>query len=514
VSGAACRAPLYQEAAIDTPRFSRRRLGGRLVAAASVAAVGTVIGVTVMAGDDIDPTGESDSTPGVQRAVDAAPDGGVIAIPAGAVIRCTAPITLGGRRKSLVGPGELRFTDGVGDDVALRVTGDGSRVHQVSVTNPRELSSSRGIGIAAHDVVISECWVDRFAYGIVVAADGEWMRTRIMGNRVSNVLGGGGGRGSTSTAGEDRGDGITVWGAQASVVGNVVTAKPGTDARIGIHAEGLQDQEQDTPQHSDAMVTITANVVSGTFRRCIVFEEIDNGTITANTVADGTWWGIAVIEGTGSVVADNTIRVTRSVQDDQGSAHAPLRCGLQLYGGSGHTVSGNTVSVSGVADAFVSLTDLSGRPPTDILVTDNNCRTTGRGQVTRGVVMLGDDGPVRPRLRGNAFVGAAEVGIYLGSAHRPDVSGNTIVGASGCQHGVFGDNDANSGAIVAGNRVVGAGTGIALYGLTNVVLSANVMEGCPIAVDLLGCTGGVVLGSMAIDAATPVANAADNQVLP
>lgn len=465
--------------------------------------------VVVLTGDGFDPSGAGDSAQSIQRQIDDAPDGALISVPAGAVLTSTQTITLSGAGQSLVGPGELRFTD-LTDGVALRVTGDGCRVELLTVTNPDE-TLERGIEIAASDVTVTDCVVDRFRYGIVVAAEGEWLNTRIINNRVTNVVGAGGGRGSDSRDGEDRGDGITVWGAQATVVGNVVYAKPGTDARIGIHAEGLGDVKTRATAHSEAMVTISGNVVTGPFRRCIVFEEISNGTIVGNTVADATWWSLAVIGGTGCVVADNTVRWTRTGDDDQGSAYSPTRAPVHVYGGTGHSVSGNAVTVSGVADAFVVVYTLEDtEQPTDVRIAGNTCRTTGDGECGIGIAMLGDPGPVRPKLQGNTLVGMTDQGIYLGAATGTEVSGNTVVGGAGCERGIFGDNPVNSGVIVLGNRVVGCDTGIALYSQTAAVVSTNVVEDCPTAVDLFSSTGVVLVANLGGGAATPVANLGAN----
>lgn len=496
------------EDVIDGERRISRRAFGIGTAGAAAAAVGVVV---VLAGDGLDPSGAGDSAAAIQNKIDAAPDGALISVPAGAVLTSTATITLSGTGKSLIGPGELRFSD-LTDGVALRVTGPGSRVEMVTVTNPEE-TLERGIEIAAHDVTVTDCVVDRFRYGIVVAAEGEWLNARIINNRVTNVVGAGGGRGSDSRDGEDRGDGITVWGAQATVVGNIVYAKPGTDARIGIHAEGLGDVKVTATPHSESMVTISGNVVTGGFRRCIVFEEISNGTIVGNTVADATWWALALIGGTGCIVADNTVRYTRAAEDDQGSAYSPVRSAVLVYGGTGHSVAGNTVAVSGVADSFVTVYTLDGERPTDVRIAGNNCRTTGDGRCDTGISMAGSPGPVRPKLQGNTVVGMTDQGIYLGEATGAEVSGNTVIGGKGCQRGVFGDNPANSGVLVLGNRVVGCTAGIALYSQTAGVVSANVVEDCGTAIDLFTSKGVVLVGNVAVGADTDVDNLGSNSLV-
>ena len=493
----------------DNRRLSRRALG---IGAAGVAIA--TVGVTVaLTGEGIDPSGETDSARAIQDRIRDAPPGAVIAIPPGSVLRCDETVVLSGENTTLTGPGELRFTGG-GAATAVRVTGRGCRLDQVVVSDP-DGRYSRGIEIAADDVTVHDCVVRGFEYGIVVAAEGEWVDTRILGNRVLDVRGAGGGRGSDSRDGEDRGDGITVWGARAVVSGNVVTAAAGTDARIGIHGEGLGDvKERDVP-HADAMVTITGNVVTGPFRRCLVLEEIDDGVITGNTVADATWWGIAVIAGTGCLVTGNTVRYTRAAEDDQGLAYSPVRSPLVVYGGSGHTLADNTVTVTGVADNHITLLTLGEERPTDVSVSGNNCRTDGDGTCVSGIVLAGTTGPVRPKLRDNTLVGVTGIGVYLGRSTSPEVRGNTVVAAEGgAQHGVLADTPESDRALVVANRVVGCATGIGLYEQTAAVVATNVVEDCVTAVDLFESSGVVVVGNVVAGSGAPVANAGANQVLP
>lgn len=478
--------------------------------AATVAGAGAAV---LLVGDGIDPTGGADSALSIQQRIDDAPDGAVIAIPPGAVLRCTQTVTLNGTGKTLLGPGELRFTGGDNGMVALRVTGDRSRVHLVSVTNEDD-GFGRALEIAANDVTVEGCVVDRFMYGIVVAADGEWVDTRILGNRVINVVGAGGGRGSDSREGEDTGDGITVWGARATVTGNIVSALPGTDARIGIHAEGLRDIAEEDRGHSDAMVTITANVVTGPFRRCIVLEEIDHGTVVGNTVADATWWCLALIGGKGCLVSGNTVRYTRTAEDDQGRSYSPARSAVLVYAGEGHTVSGNTIAVLGAADAFVTLYTLLGSRPTDVLVADNNCRTEGEGTCDFGVTVAGEPGAERPRIRGNSLIGVSSTGVYLGQATAPEVAGNVIVGAAGAERGIFGDSPENDAALLVGNRISRCTTGISLFSQSAAVVSVNLVSDCGAAIDLFGSSGVVLTGNVSLRSGDTVQNAGANQVLP
>ena len=62
----------------------------------------------------------------------------------------------------------------------------------------------------------------------------------------------------------------------------------------------------------------------------------------------------APLKKVSSPVADNAIRYTRTAEDDQGSAYSPTRTAVLVFAGAGHTVAGNTVTVHGEAQAFIT----------------------------------------------------------------------------------------------------------------------------------------------------------------
>ena len=148
----------------------------------------------------------------------------------GDVIAMDATIRID-RRLHLRGRGELRFVGGVEAAPALKLIVSGSSVTGVRVSYAGPTASSTGerntaISIWASDVLIDGVTVDGFQNGIAVQPSGEFEGVVISGCHVLNIVGSGGGRGSASSAGEDRGDGITVWGARSAVVGNIVSAAP------------------------------------------------------------------------------------------------------------------------------------------------------------------------------------------------------------------------------------------------------------------------------------------------
>ena len=428
----------------------------------------------VLAGPGIDPSGQTLSTDGVRAFIAGMPADGVrvIEVPAGSVIQLDGTIEIPGRT-IVRGGGELRWTGGIAQSAALSVVGDNVQITGVTLTNPNELGSAEGdrnygIEVKASDVRVIGNHVESFQNGIAVRYGGEYHDIVIANNRVKDVVGVGGGPESTENLGEDRGDGIVVWGAQATVTGNVVNAKPGTDARVGIHTESITLENVADAPHSASMVTISDNVVYGTFRRSIVSENVAHTTITGNTVADATWWGIAIIlQSHDSVVSGNTVIYTRTPTDGQGQNYNPQRAPIMVYGGVQRAlVTGNSLLVADGARArgYVVLQAAGEQIPTDITV-DGNTGATEGGDVEDGVATVGT---VRGlRVTDNRFSGFTSLGVAVGGNSDFVVDRNELRGAdaqAGVQatsragritdniiRGVRDDVDAPDGVIVEGN---------------------------------------------------------------
>lgn len=378
-------------------------------------------GAHVLRGPDIDPTGTNISTEGVRDFIDHVADAEgvrVIEIPSGAVIRLDGPVEIPANT-ILRGGGELRWTSGIENAPALSVVGDNVEITGVTLTNPEELGAAEGernygIEIRASDVRILGNHIELFQNGIAVRQGGEYHDIVIANNRVKDVIGAGGGRNSDADSGEDRGDGIVVWGAQATITGNIVNAKDGTDARIGIHAEDTTVGNTEDAPHSAAMVSIVGNVVYGPFRRSIVSENVANVTISANTVADATWWGIAVIlQSHDNIVTGNTIVHTREEADNQGQNYSPLRAPVMVYGGVERTrISNNSIvaEAGSAASAFVVTQSQGEAVPTDITV-DGNTAFNQDGAVQDGFAAYGDT--QRLTVTANSLAGFSANGISL-----------------------------------------------------------------------------------------------------
>lgn len=465
---------------------------------------------------DTDLTGTADATAALQTIIDQEPKGSEIVIPAGAVLRCTAGIVLPDG-KHLSGPGELRFTDGIAHAAAITVTGSGSRIQRLRMTNPGLLGSQSqtgdnpyAINIKAHNVEVSDCLIDSFQSGIAVDPYGEWYDTRILNNRVLNVLGAGDGPDDqTSTLGEDRGDGIVTWGAAATIIGNEVACRAGSDARIGIHCEALADREQDSGSSPNSHYTVADNTVRGQFRRGIAVEDITHATIVNNTVSDSTWWGIGVSRCNDVRVSGNTITYSRAANQLQGQSYSPRRAPVMVYGSTQNSaIMDNTISVTGDADAFIAF---SGVAMDDQAIgcqaIRNECASTDSGITRLGVeVVYGQD----CRIDGNELNRFISNGIVFWHSTRPSARTNSVRRTAGREQvGILFENEGGTVATdttTVGNVVTGFANGILDTGATagDINHVENSITSCTTGINLFGREGssGSLRGNRFTDVAT------------
>ena len=306
-------------------------------------------------------------------------------VPGGYVFQVTRPLKLG-KKMRVQGGGELRFTAGIAKHAAITVTADECEFDGVVITNSNLLQSNTGdrnVGILFRASVgtVTRSTIRQFQNGIQVESTGEYHDFIISNNRILDCIGAGGGPSQNSSYGEDRGDGITVWGCAATIVGNLVTAKAGQDCRIGIHLEGLADYHAESFPLQDNMCTVVGNVVRGSFRRSIVSENVNNSTITGNTVEGAKWWGIAIIRSLACSVTGNTVIIDRAETDGTGSSWEPIHAGIAVYGGAVQCViSGNTIDLTrGHAQAAISL---QGSDVDSAVAAKQQAKTNGTAQVT------------------------------------------------------------------------------------------------------------------------------------
>jgi hypothetical protein len=411
-------------------------------------------------------------------------------------------------------------------------------VQGMKLLNPSSVGLPTGtrqiaIFVDANEVGVLGNFIEGWQNGVVVNDQGptgtavkERRNIRIHFNRVKDVVGVGGGPSSDSEYGEDRADGIVSWGAQVSIVGNVVNAKPGTDARIGIHVEQLYGTEIEPTAHDSALATISGNVVTGTFRRGIVDEMVKCSTITGNVVADATWWGITLARVEDGVVADNTVLWTRTAADNQGSHWSPDRAAIMVYGSCvGARIVNNTCLVAATADlpSFIQLHNVVenvGDSPADTVVTGNTVHVDAGGKIDIGIDVQGKttntlvesnhlDGPMRigihviegdqdVQISNNVVEGGiTDSGVFVYKSSRVLLSGNTIK-VSGkraiyCEYG-----GSPESVICTGNTLVntGAAAGVTALSIINAgtagcVVASNHIDNFDVGCQFFGTTATV-----------------------
>ncbi|HXH36095.1 MAG TPA: right-handed parallel beta-helix repeat-containing protein [Plantibacter sp.] len=461
---------------------------------------GATPGERVLEGVGIDPSGATVSTVAASRWFAALPAGTTVVVRGGDVIALDATLRID-RRIDIRGGGELRFVGGIAGAPALKLITDGTTVSGVRITytgGAASTSGERNVGIDIHasDVVIDGVTIDGFQNGIIIRPSGEYGGVVVTNCHVLGVTGAGGGTGSDSSAGEDRGDGVTIWGARATIVGNIIAAAPGADARIGIHAEGLPDYASDPGPWADAMITISGNVVTGPFRRGVALEGVSHAVVSANTVSDATWWGIGVFDTRSVAIIGNTVRWTRTAAETPGSAWKPSRCPIMVYrDAQAITVEANLIEIRGDAAAAIMLFSA---PPigstaqvgaTDAVISDNVVRLAA-GTCPIGIAM---DRAIRPIVSGNRLTVSLAAGVVGGVLSYlcvdAMVSGNSVSGAATTSgYGVH--HQGASSIVVTGNRIDRIRVGVAVINCTEgATIVANTARGCEYGLDTYGTTG-------------------------
>lgn len=438
----------------------------------------------------------------------------VIVVPEGATLHHPADWSLDledgiiiNKALRMTGGGLLNFTDGITQKAGLQCIVDGCEFIGLRLANPNQLQSDSGdrnygIEVLANEVLVQNCELDRFQNGIAVRSSGEFHNIRILGNRVKDCIGAGGGADDTPAGvGEDRGDGIVVWGAQATIQGNVVNAMAGQDCRVGIHAEGLPGAAAVAAPHSDALIQVSGNVIYGPFRRGIVNENTRGFTASSNVVADATWWALASVEGAeNSSFTGNSVIWTRTAADNHGASWAPVRAPLCFYGtGRSCVMADNTVwaAAGSEMDAVIvvngpSATRMhlhSAARGNHFVTEDGTATVTGAGllctgfaegftfadNILQGAMLRGayvpDADSVDITLRGNLLEADSPTFSTDGIRHngpRLRVEGNEL---RNFEEGIEAAN-ATSGW-VRNNCVVAATNGINLFGSSGVVVTGN-----------------------------------------
>ncbi|MGD8162420.1 hypothetical protein [Pantoea sp. FN0307] len=202
------------------------------------------------------------------------------------------------------------------------------------------------VDIQADFCVIEGCTMINQVNAVIAGSIFRAHGSRIINNNFLDCLG---------VGLEERGDAVSIWGSGTVIAHNYASCKEGTDGRIAFHAEAPVTSNSGRA-HFDAQHTIMANNLAyGPFRRHFVMEGITNGTAIGNISLGGaTWWGEAYIMCT-NVLAENTIKYTRTSADTQGANWAPKRGAICVQNWSYNvSIRSNVVMDEGsVGDGFI-----------------------------------------------------------------------------------------------------------------------------------------------------------------
>lgn len=316
--------------------------------------------------------GKTDDTVAWHRAAESGRD-----IVAKASYLISDTIVLAKAGVQVTGGGRLIATRAMRDKPLLHSRADNCLIQGLRLDNPTESQAATGsIGIAiqisAHGCQIVGNVIDSFQNGIVISADGEYFDNVIRSNEVRNIIGAGAGPGDAkSPFGEDRGDGIVSWGSRTQIIDNQVSAKPGTDARIGIHVEGMGVYKRRRPTaDDDSGAEIVGNTVRGPFRRGIANEGLSNVRISNNDLPGGyAWWGIAVTQSASNTeVSGNRITFDRTMDNLSGAAWSFWPAAIQIAGFGPDSSIGrvvvrdNVINVTRGGGAGIQYQNAGGRP--------------------------------------------------------------------------------------------------------------------------------------------------------
>lgn len=441
-----------------------------------------------------DPSGESDATAAVQRWAAA---GGALSLPAGMRFAVSDTIILGRAQSWISGRGTLIARTGLAGKPLLVIRADDCIVDGIVLENPDRLRTvdgepTYGILIRGHRNRIHGCIVRDFQMCLATDATGEFYDNSFVSNHC-RVLGAGK---DSDRQGENRGDGITDWGARAKIIGNTLEAAPGqggrNDCRIGIHVEALTFYARDhSGADMDAGSEIIGNIVvpsadgTGRFRRCYSIEGVAHTRMIGNYGRGWTWNGIWLVGSSdGSIVSDNTLHQDLRRPTGAGAAWNPSYAGILVYANDGVTlrdvqVRGNLIEMAGGSqDSGIRVQSVRGRVE-NVMVANNTCIAPATmGDDVSGILVVEADDV---QIAGNRVKGGWNNGIRLLSSQRVSVEECTISGTRGfaitaqatrvrlrigrntiadCGQGI--ESVGNAGSVIDGNYV----TGVKGYGIS------------------------------------------------
>ncbi len=434
-----------------------------------------------------DPSGKTDATAAVQRWAAA---GGMLTLPAGSRFAVSDTIVVSQAGTWISGRGALVARTGLAGKSLLTVRADDCIVDGIVLENPDRLRTidgepTYGILICGDRNRIEGCIVRDFQMCLATSATGEFYDNSFLSNHC-RVLGAGDDR---KQQGENRGDGITDWGARAKIIGNTVEAASGqgthNDCRIGIHVENLSSYAQNNGgTDAGAGSEIIGNIVvpspdgTGRFRRCYSIEGITHARLIGNYGRGWTWNGVWLVGASnGSIVADNILYQDLRRMLANGASWNPSRAAILVYANDGVTlrdvqVRGNLVElVGGTQDCGIRVQSARGRVE-NVMISNNTCISLAAlGDDVSGILVVE---AVDVQITGNRVKGGWNTGIRLLSSQQISIDGCTVSGARGF---AIAAQATRTRLRITRNTLSDCGQGIESVGNAGSVIDGNCLAG-------------------------------------
>lgn len=502
---------------------------GRLTTTIASVSGGNAV-LTAAAGASVTSTAKfrygTDDSAAIQTAVDT---NNTVVFPDGIYISDQITIATAGQRLIGLG-GEIITKSATMSQLSLiQVNAERVTLHGLKLWNPDEQGATTGernygIEIKSNFVRVENCTVRRFQQGIVVRADGEYYSNIITGNHVLENIGAGSGDDLGVAVGEDRGDGITNWGATAIITNNLVTVAPGNDCRIGIHSEGLLGSHAvGTFVYEEMGTVIEGNIVlgntdiakNGRWRRGIVCENVPGTMIKGNFVTGTVQWGI-VVSGhdsmSGYQIEGNEILFERPAHDISGDNFAPKYSAINVIangsvGLNNIVVANNNIKVTGTGRGLSTNPNVAGQKATNIRFTGNSIKNVGGSMPQMASVPEMTEFIFNDNIFDGPVTGTVSVSISI--AINGHVKGNKVIGvpaAADCL--TISANAASEYMIVTGNHTFGGDDGISVINqLVGPVVTENViLDPVGPAIQMSGSDNGIVAHNVTRTAGTDIAS--------
>ena len=343
----------------------------------------------------------------------------------------------------IAGNGTLIFNAGIEGKAALHITHDDVSVFGLKMNNPNSLGNIEtgqarpyGIEIEANNVTIERCYLNQFQNSIAQRSTGEWYNTVVRNNTLNNCIGAGQGPDSPLTWGEDRGDGITFWGAGGLAIGNVIILKDGEDGRIAIHAESLPGSAPVPGPYPESSYMFTGNMIIGDWRRGVAFEGVSSGQANDNVIVGGTWHSLAIVKGAVACSMDNNTVYWNS-SNASWASWGPRITPMMFYADcTSCSMNNNTVFLKSGSECMAGITMENNGDGinVDCSASHNNIHAEDDTVIISEALMtireFGGNKALRPVLTNNTITGVAILGIEVEEATNPVITYNTIISSA------------------------------------------------------------------------------------